>query len=43
LDNLPGSNSLPSLKKEISMKSSAKGTNYTSISKVLAATNTNSI
>ena len=43
LDNLPGSNSLPSLKKEISMKSSAKGTNYTSVSKVLAATNTNSI
>ena len=43
LDDLPGSNSLPSLKKEISMKSSIKGTNYTSVNKILAATNTNSI
>lgn len=43
LDDLPESNSLPSLKKEISMKSSAKGTNYTSVNKILAATNTNSI
>lgn len=43
LDELPGANSLPSLKKEISMKSSKKGTNYTSVSKILAATNTNSI
>lgn len=43
LDELPESNSLPSLKKEISMKSSSKGTNYTSVNKVLAATNTNSI
>ena len=43
LDDLPESNSLPSLKKEISMKSSTKGTNYTSVNKILAATNTNSI
>ena len=43
LDELPGANSLPSLKKEISMKSSKKGTNYTSVSKILAATNANSI
>ena len=43
LDDLPESNSLPSLKKEISMKSSTKGTNYTSVDKILAATNTNSI
>lgn len=43
LDELPGANSLPSLKEEISMKSSNKGTNYTSTNKVLAATNTNSI
>ena len=43
LDELPGANSLPSLKKEISMKSSNRGTNYTSTSKILAATNTNSI
>lgn len=43
LDELPGANSLPSLKEEISMKSSNKGTNYTSTNKVLAATGTNSI
>lgn len=43
LDELPGANSLPSLKEEISMKSSNKGTNYTSTDKVLASTNTNSI
>lgn len=43
LDELPGANSLPSLKEEISMKSSYKGTNYTVTNKVLAATNTNSV
>lgn len=43
LDELPGANSLPSLKEEISMKSSNKGTNYTSTNKALAATGTNSI
>ena len=43
LDELPGANSLSSLKKEISMKSSNKGTNYTSTDKVLAATNSSSI
>ena len=43
LDELPGANSLPSLKEEISMKSSKNGTNYTSTDKVLASTNTNSI
>lgn len=43
LDELPGANSLSDLKKEISMKSSKNGTNYTSTDKVLASTNTNSI
>ena len=43
LDELPGTNSLPSLKKEISMRSSKKGTNYTSTDKILAFTNTNSV
>lgn len=43
LDELPGANSLSSLKEEISMKSSNKGTNYTNTDKVLASTNTNSI
>ena len=43
LDELPGANSLPSLKEEISMKSSKKGTNYTSTDKILSSTNTTSI
>ena len=43
LDELPGANSLSSLKEEISMKSSSKGTNYTNTNKILAVTNTDSI
>lgn len=43
LDELPGANSLSSLKKEISMKSSNGRTNYTSTDKVLAVTNSSSI